>query len=84
MATTNIDAGTALVGPHGEVAEYLGTADYCDSPGIVIRRMSGRRVVPASHLGTEWVPVPGRVRGHEHPTGGWNSPGVRRLIIITD
>lgn len=73
--------GTALLGPHGEVAEYLGGADYLGSPGALIRRRAGRVVVPASHIGTEWLPVPGKVVTTGRTTGRWNSPVETWLAI---
>lgn len=75
--------GAALIGPHGEVAEYLGEGLYLGSPGARIRRMSGVQVVPASHIGTEWACVPGRVMVACRSTGRWSSPVERRLTIET-
>ena len=72
---------TALIGPHGEVAEYLGEAVYLHSPGARIRRMAGLVVVPQSHIGTEWNPVPGIVETVHHDTGNWNNQFVARLAV---
>lgn len=66
--------GTALRGPHGEIAEYLGPGSYLCTPGARIRRHSGPVIVPASHVGSEWIPVPGRVVTIEIATGRWTSP----------
>lgn len=71
----------ALRGPHGEVAEYLGPATYLGAPGARIRRMAGVQVVPASHIDTEWLRVPGRVVVRARDTGRWVSPVERRLAI---
>lgn len=64
----------ALKGPHGEIAEYLGDALYFGLPGIRIRRRAGREIVPASHLGTEWIAIPGTVYTASRLTGRWTTP----------
>ena len=66
--------GQALQGPHGEIAEYQGPDSYFDAPGAKIRRMAGIVTVPASHIGIEWQPIPGRVVVMGRATGNLAEP----------
>ena len=78
-----IARGTALRGPHGEIAEYIdGDADWFGAPAVTIRRMAGIEVTVASAIGSTWIPVPGRVVVHEHQTGRWTTPVQRWLEVL--
>ena len=66
----------------GEIAEYLGSTEYLGVPGARIRRIWGIDVIPAASIGTEWVPVPGRVVLIEYKTGRWTTPVERRLGVL--
>lgn len=80
----SLERGTAIKRARdgGEIAEYLGSAAYLGAPGARIRRIWGVDVIPDASIGTEWVPVPGRVVVIEHETGRWTTPVERRLGVL--
>ena len=78
----DVGAIRALIGPHGEIAEFIGPANYFGRPGVIIRRMVGAQAVPASFIGTEWRPAKGRVVTVSRETGRWVTPIERRLAIV--
>ena len=77
-----MESGQALRGRHGEIAEFVRRSPYFGTPGMIIRQMAGLHCVPASHIGVEWIPIPGRVVVVARGTGRWTSPVERWLGVV--
>jgi hypothetical protein len=78
---TEIAPGQALCGAHGELGEFVGLADYCGTPGVQIRRRAWVETLPASAIGTTWIPVSGRVVMAHRATGRWTTSTEAYLTL---